>query len=44
MKIEQLEAMGWEVIIVWEYELKIFIRKDTFKEVKELIIKNTGDK
>lgn len=37
-KINDLQALGWKVIVVWECELKKIIIKDTLHELKRQVI------
>ena len=42
-KTEALEALGWNVIVVWECELKTQNKKDTLQNIKMHIINDKGD-
>ncbi len=42
-KTDELEALGWKVIVVWECELKTQNKKDTLQNIKTHIIGNKGD-
>lgn len=43
-KTAELEALGWNVLIVWECELKKQNKKDTLQRIKTHIMGNKGDK
>ena len=42
-KITALESLGWNVIVVWECELKKQIQNESLERIKFNIIKNKGD-